>query len=86
MAMGLAVVCPDCVGIRSFCRDGLTCLMPNMDLQSLEAAIFRLINDTELSQCLRTNALAQSRLHSLERERGVFLDLMRRIVDDLSLD
>jgi hypothetical protein len=53
-----------------------------MDLLSLEAAIFRLINDTDLSQFLRTNALAQSRLHSLQRERGFFLDLMRRIVED----
>jgi len=82
MAMGLALVCPDCVGNRSFCRDGVTCLMPEMDLQSLEAASLRLVEDTDLSQRLRTNALAQSRLHSIEKERGLFLSLMRRIVDE----
>ena len=29
MAVGAAVVCPDCVGNRSFCRDGDTCLVPD---------------------------------------------------------
>jgi glycosyltransferase involved in cell wall biosynthesis len=82
MAMGLALVCPDCVGNRSFCRDCVTCLMPEMDLKSLEAASLRLVEDTDLSQRLRTNALAQSRLHSIEMERGLFLNLMRRIVDE----
>lgn len=81
MAMGLALVCPDCVGNRSFCRDGVTCLMPAMDLPSLEAATLRLVKDAELANFLRTNALAQSRLHSIEKERGLFLNLIRRIVD-----
>jgi len=38
MASGTLVVCPDCVGNRSFCRDGLNCFRPDATLESIAAA------------------------------------------------
>ena len=39
MALDTLVVCPDCVGNRSFCRDGETCLVPERtEAALLEAA------------------------------------------------
>ena len=37
MALDTLVVCPDCVGNRSFCRDGETCLVPERTEAALAA-------------------------------------------------
>ena len=83
MAMSVALVCPDCVGNRSFCLDDVTCVMPEMNVDSLEQAVLQLHADPPRVERLRANGLARSRLHSIEKERLMFLDLMRSIIDKL---
>jgi GT2 family glycosyltransferase len=48
MATGGAVVCTDAHGNRDFCVDGENCLMPEPDVESVRAALARLLADPEL--------------------------------------
>ncbi|HSZ70443.1 MAG TPA: glycosyltransferase [Solirubrobacteraceae bacterium] len=48
MATGGAVVCTDAHGNRDFCVDGENCLMPEPDVESVSAALARLLADPEL--------------------------------------
>jgi hypothetical protein len=56
MAAGCAVICPDALGNRSFCRHGETCLMPQATPQALTLAALSLMAAPAL-----TNRLARSR-------------------------
>jgi glycosyltransferase involved in cell wall biosynthesis len=76
MAMGVALVCPDCVGNRSFCHDGITCLIPHSDPASIEESVIRLLRDNELADRLRSNAAQQCLYHDIYRERNAFLQLL----------
>jgi glycosyltransferase involved in cell wall biosynthesis len=75
MAMGKALICPDCVGNRSFCLDSINCLMPEFKLESIEAAVYRLLDDPDFACQLRERALIDSKSHTLERERSQFTDI-----------
>jgi glycosyltransferase involved in cell wall biosynthesis len=48
MATGGAVVCTDAHGNRDFCVDGENCLMPESDVESVSAALARLLADPQL--------------------------------------
>jgi GT2 family glycosyltransferase len=48
MATGCAVVCTDAHGNRDFCEDGVNCLMPDPDPDSVSAALARLLADPQL--------------------------------------
>jgi GT2 family glycosyltransferase/glycosyltransferase involved in cell wall biosynthesis len=48
MATGGAVVCTDAHGNRDFCVDGENCLMPEPDVESVSAALARLLADPQL--------------------------------------
>ena len=83
MACGAVVVCPDCVGNRDFCRNGVNCYRPAYAADEISSALLealRLTND----EC--TNMLNNARLtvgeHSLENERTSFLQILER-VDEL---
>lgn len=79
MALGAAVVCPDCVGNRSFCRDGDTCLMPERTEQAItEAALTLLTASTdELTPMLKA-AHQESTGRGLASERARFLKILDR--------
>lgn len=83
MALRAAVVCPDCVGNRSFCRDGDTCLVPKRSARAISSAALSLLSrsEQELAPML-ARAREQSELHSLLAERSCFLELLDR-VDEL---
>jgi len=76
MAMGVTLVCPDCIGNRSFCVDGLTCLVPKYELESIEKAVVSILHSDELADQLRSNAIDKSRIYSLDRERNAFVKLL----------
>lgn len=80
MAMGTLVVCPDCVGNRSFCLDGINCLRPAYERQAIALAAHRALSmpEPERSALLR-RAADQVRLHSKERERESFLKLLGQL-------
>jgi len=76
MVMEIPLVCPDCIGNRSFCRDNDTCLMPSFDASSIVDSALELLRNDELANRLKHNAKIQSSLHSLESERKSFLEIL----------
>jgi Glycosyl transferases group 1 len=80
MALGAAVVCPDCVGNRSFCRDGDTCLMPKYRVRPLVEATRSLLSASpaELEPML-ARGREQSSRHTLAAERERFLEILERM-------
>jgi glycosyltransferase involved in cell wall biosynthesis len=80
MALGSTVVCPDCVGNRSFCTSGENCFRPEHDPAAIEAAVRAALalsppEETRLRDAARRTVEA----HSLEGERTAFLALLRRL-------
>jgi glycosyltransferase involved in cell wall biosynthesis len=82
MALGTIVVCPDCIGNRSFCLDGENCFRPAYDDGEIVAAAREaLARRAELGAML-ANAAETARAHDLMDERSAFLEILDR-VDEL---
>jgi Glycosyl transferases group 1 len=80
MALGAAVVCPDCVGNRSFCRDGDTCLVPERKARALVKAARDLLDASPAElEPMRTRAREQTTRHTLAAERERFLEILGRV-------
>ncbi|MDD5475920.1 MAG: glycosyltransferase [Syntrophales bacterium] len=80
MALGCTVICPDCVGNRSFCIDGRNSFRPAYDLN----AIMQSINDSMTMDEQRRQAMEQAARqtaenHSLEEEKQAFLRILSNI-------
>jgi hypothetical protein len=80
MALGTIVVCPDCVGNRTYCIPGENALRPAFEVESLVAAAetalrFSSSEATRLTQ----NGLATARQHSPAAEREAFQSLLLRL-------
>lgn len=77
MALDTLVVCPDCVGNRSFCLPGRNCLRPPFSEPALRAAAREALR---LSPGAREALLAGARetfaRHDLARERRLFLEIL----------
>jgi glycosyltransferase involved in cell wall biosynthesis len=82
MALGTLVVCPDCIGNRSFCLPGENCFRPAYDQEAIVAAAEEALRDDARAQALREHALETARAHDMPGERRAFLDVLDR-VDDL---
>lgn len=83
MALGAVVVCPDCVGNRSFCRDGETCLVPERNEDAIvESALAALAASADELRPMLAAADRESRSRGLAQERRRFLEILDR-VDDL---
>jgi hypothetical protein len=77
MAMGAVVVCPDCVGNRSFCRDGDTCLRPEYGFDAIVAAVEAALWMPAAARAeLRAAAAAEVSRHGLDAERRAFMALL----------
>ena len=80
MALETLVVCPDCVGNRGWCLDGVNCFRPDYSFEDLCRA-----TETALSlepgerREMVNRALETVSEHSVRRERQMFLDLLARI-------
>lgn len=83
MAMGKPLICPDCIGNRSFCFDGINCLMPQLNIASLENAVLSLLANADLANKLAMNGLSQSLAHNIHKERSLFLDLLKNVCNNL---
>jgi glycosyltransferase involved in cell wall biosynthesis len=81
MALGTPVIVPDCVGNRTFCIDGLTCLVPEYDALTIAQAARHLLKCPNLAGKLAKDARAMAETHSLGREqeqyRAALLDFLR---------
>jgi hypothetical protein len=76
MALGKALICPDCVGNRGFCTNRINCLMPDFDLNQLEIAVLTLLADPQFALGLQEQAWRTSQRHTLEHERKMFADII----------
>ena len=80
MALGTLVVCPDCVGNRSFCLPGYNAFRPSYTSEDLvRAAESALALAPDQAQQVRANARQTADTHSLLRERRAFLDVLHNI-------
>jgi glycosyltransferase involved in cell wall biosynthesis len=81
LSMGLPTVATTVGGIPSFLTDGETAmLVPPRDVQSLAAAIERLVRDDTLRERLQRNGRALMRDNTLEVNRGRLLEALRNEV------
>ncbi len=73
MALGRLVVCPDCVGNRSFCQDRKNCYRPAYTLPEIAAAALGACTATPKDKgAMRTLARQTAQAHDLARERAAF--------------
>ena len=83
MALGSVVVCPDVVGNRSFCADGVNCFRPEYEEEALlgatEAALG--LADAEREGLLAAGSETAAR-HDLPGERAAFHEVLDHL-DDL---
>lgn len=77
MALGTLVVCPDCVGNRSFCRPGDNCFRPTYSVDELlEAAEAALRQPAAERDRMLASARRTAREHDLMEERRAFLGIL----------
>jgi hypothetical protein len=70
MALGCVVVCPDCVGNRSFCIDGQSALVPPFNPQALAQAALHGLNLSSADRQGMTSAVRTIvDRHSIDAER-----------------
>lgn len=77
MAVGTAVIVPDCLGNRAYCRDGVNCLVPSYDLEGLLAAVTALKNSPARIDELVDAGFRSSAQRSLAGERKTFLNVLK---------
>ncbi len=81
MAAQTLVVCPDCVGNRSFCVDGENCFRPPYEEQSILAAAERATGDDAGHRAMVAAAAETARAHDLALERRAFLEILDRAAE-----
>jgi glycosyltransferase involved in cell wall biosynthesis len=82
MALGSLVVCPDCVGNRSFCRDGETCLVPARRERAIaERALLALTASQPELQPILDGARREVAGRGLAGERARFLEILDRAAE-----
>jgi len=80
MALRTPVVCPDCVGNRSFCVDGRTCWRPPYDLDAIvDAAEEACHVQPAVVEWIREQGAEEASRHDLAQERRLFLDVLGRL-------
>lgn len=86
MALGCIVVCPDCVGNRSFCQAETNCHFPAYRAGAITQAALRA---KQMNANARANMLAAAALtarsHGLGRERALLRHLLGQITYDPAL-
>lgn len=76
------VVVPDAIGNRAFCSNGINCLMPEYNQESIALTMstaIEILNNSELLSRYNAEAKKTVESFSLQRERGEFLSLMKRV-------
>ena len=73
MALGTLVVCPDCIGNRSFCLDGVNAFRPDYEAGAVaDAAETALTLPEDARAAFLATARKTAENHSLEAERNSF--------------
>jgi Glycosyl transferases group 1 len=79
MAVGTVVVCPDCIGNRSFCLPGENCFRPAYDENEIVAAAEAALAQEPALEQLRARARATAEEHDIAGERRAFLEILDRV-------
>jgi glycosyltransferase involved in cell wall biosynthesis len=80
MGCGTIVVCPDCIGNRSFCHDVENCFRPSYDGNQILAAVSKALAQSEAERArMQEQASSTVRQHSLGRERASFREILERL-------
>lgn len=83
MALGSLVICPDCIGNRSFCLPGNNCFRPNYDLDSIINSVKSALKLSPGEvKTMSVNASKTASQHNLAVEREAFLEILTN-VDEL---
>lgn len=78
MALGTLVVCPDCVGNRSFCEPGVNCFRPPWEVDAIVAQAEQALASGDGERLVEA-AHATARRHDLAGERAAFQDILGRL-------
>lgn len=80
MYLHTLVICPDCVGNRSFCIDGETCFLPLYNITAITEATSQALS---ISNQQRQDFIERAKFkvvtHSIQHESMQFLSIMNRI-------
>lgn len=80
MAMGTLVICPDCVGNRSFCMAGRNCVQPPYRGEALLSGVAEALTwAPQRREEVRAQACAMASRHSLLPERQAFSALLSQV-------
>jgi hypothetical protein len=79
MALGTIVVCPDCVGNRSYCIDGVNCFRPAYSVETIAAAAREALAGRHELTSMVAQGIETARRHDLQHERAAFLEILDRI-------
>ncbi len=82
MALGTIVVCPDCVGNRSFCLPGVNSFRPPYEEEAIVEAVEDALRDPAALEPMALEGERTARERDLPTERAAFLELLGR-VDEL---
>jgi glycosyltransferase involved in cell wall biosynthesis len=80
MAMGCLVICPDCVGNRSFCNDGVNSFRPAYTMDATIQAVLHADNlEASRIDLMKKQALLTVEKHSLANERMSFQKILAKL-------
>jgi hypothetical protein len=80
MALGTIVICPDCVGNRSFCLSGYNCFRPNYTIEEIleETQVALRFSTIEWNEMLLNARLTASK-HNMAKEGKSFLEILENV-------
>jgi Glycosyl transferases group 1 len=79
MALGTIVVCPDCVGNRSYCLDGVNCFRPAYNVDAIVTAGRAALTRRQALAGMIGNAAETAGRHDLRHERVSFMKILDRV-------
>lgn len=80
MALGTLVICPDCIGNRSFCKDNINCFMPKYEIEFIveKTRLAMTMDNLKYAEMIKQGKQT-SRHYSLAEEEQSFLEIMKKI-------
>lgn len=80
MALETLVICPDCIGNRSFCLPNYNCFRPKYTMESIVNEVKQALNQTPSQiQNLLKNAKRTVKEYNLIQEQQLFLNILNNI-------
>lgn len=77
MALGTVVICPDCLGNRSFCKNGINSIIPPYSLDGIMASVKAAFSmDQAEHSDMPDAAKATCSKHSIDNEHQSFIEIL----------